>query len=63
MLGCVFGPLNGVRLALVIVAAVAGLVAVFAGFVTAGMVLLVGVALHGAGWLYLYRHRYPETPE
>jgi hypothetical protein len=57
----VFGPLNGVRLALVIAAAVAGLVAIIAGFAIAGAVLLAGVALHGAGWLYLYNHRYPET--
>lgn len=59
----VFGPLNGVRLALVIAAAVAGLVAIFAGFVLAGIVLLVGVGLHGAGWLYLYSHRYPDTTD
>lgn len=59
----VFGPLNGVRLALVIAAAVAGLVAMFAGFVVAGIVLLAGVGLHGAGWLYLYNHRYPDTTD
>lgn len=59
----VFGPLNGVRLALVISAAVAGVVAMFAGFAVAGIVLLVGVALHGAGWLYLYSHRYPDTSD
>lgn len=58
-----FGPLNGVRLALVIAAALAGLVAILAGFPEAGLVLLAGVAIHGAGWLYLYSHRYPETPE
>lgn len=53
----VFGPLNGVRLALVIAAALAGIVALFAGFTVAGIVLLVGVAIHGLGWLYLYNHR------
>lgn len=58
-----FGPLNGVRLALVIAAAVAGLVAILAGFTVAGAVLLAGVALHGAGWVYLYNHRYPDTAD
>lgn len=59
----VFGPLNGVRLALVISAAVAALVAIFSGFTAAGLILLAGVALHGAGWLYLYSRRYPDTSE
>ena len=59
----VFGPLNGVRLALVISAAVAGLVAIFAGFTGAGLILLAGVALHGVGWLYLYSRRYPGTSD
>ena len=58
-----FGPLNGVRLALVISAALAGLIAVFAGYPEAGAVLLAGVALHGAGWLYLYIRRYPDPSE
>lgn len=49
------------RLALVIAATLAGLVAIFAGFPEAGLVLLVGVALHGAGWIYLYSHRYPDV--
>ena len=62
-MGGVFGPLNGVRLALVIAAAIAGLVAILAGFAVAGAVLLAGVALHGVGWVYLYNHRYPETPD
>jgi hypothetical protein len=58
-----FGPLNGVRVALVISAAFAAIAAIFAGYVAAGLVLLVGVALHGAGWLYLYSHRYPESSD
>lgn len=58
-----FGPLNGVRVALVIAAALAGITAIFAGYTAAGIVLLAGVLLHGAGWLYLYGHRYPEPPE
>ena len=48
------GPLNGVRTALVIGAALAALVALFTGRTIAAGVLLVGIAIHGAGWLYLY---------
>lgn len=59
----VFGPLNGVRVALVIAAALAGLTALVAGYAAAGIVLLAGVALHGAGWLYLYSHRYPDSTD
>ena len=52
-----FGPLNGVRTALVIAAAVAaGLAAIFGQWIMAGM-LLLGVIGHGFGWLYLYRRR------
>jgi 4-hydroxybenzoate polyprenyltransferase len=50
-----FGPLNGVRVALVAAAAIAAVVALGAGFTLAGLVLLVGIAVHGLGWLYLYR--------
>jgi hypothetical protein len=53
----VFGPLNGVRVALVAAAALAALAAFFAGFTGAGVVLLIGVAIHGVGWLYLYNQR------
>lgn len=52
--GPMFGPLNGVRVALVSAAAAAGLAAIIAGYVGAGVVLLVGVGIHGLGWLYLY---------
>lgn len=52
-----FGPLNGVRTALVISAAVAALAAIALGYVGAGVILLVGVAIHGIGWLYLYSRR------
>lgn len=53
-----FGPLNGVRVALVIAATLAALAALGFGYVAAGLVLLAGVAVHGLGWLYLYRrHR------
>ena len=49
-----FGPLNGVRTALVIAAVLAALVSVVAGYPGAAIVLMVGVAIHGVGWYYLY---------
>jgi hypothetical protein len=49
-----FGPLNGVRVALVAAAVVASIAAFVVGSPLAGGVLLAGVAVHGAGWLYLY---------
>lgn len=52
-----FGPLNGVRVALVAAAAIAALIALGTGFTLAGLVLLVAIAVHGLGWLYLYRQR------
>jgi hypothetical protein len=57
-----FGPLNGVRTALVISAAIAALsAAAFGQWVMAGM-LLAGVAVHGYGWWYLYkRHQRQST--
>jgi membrane protease YdiL (CAAX protease family) len=57
-----FGPLNGVRVALVIAAFLAALAAFVAGYVAAGVVLLVGVAGHGLGWLYLYRRGVASSP-
>lgn len=53
----VFGPLNGVRTALVIAAIVAALVSFVAGYPEAAGILLLGVAIHGLGWLYLYSKR------
>ncbi len=50
-----FGPLNGVRTALVIAAIVAALVAAAMGRWIVTLVLGLGVAAHAAGWLYLYR--------
>jgi hypothetical protein len=50
----VFGPLNGVRTALVIAAAIAALVSLIAGYPAAAAVLAAGVGIHGLGWLYLY---------
>jgi hypothetical protein len=53
----VFGPLNGVRTALVVAAALAALVSLIAGYPAAALVLFVGIVAHGLGWLYLYVHR------
>lgn len=50
-----FGPLNGVRTALVIAAGLAALLAAAYGEWIVTLVLLTGVAIHGLGWLYLYR--------
>jgi hypothetical protein len=50
-----FGPLNGVRVALVASAAVAAIAALIAGYPFVAAVLIAGVAVHGLGWLYLYR--------
>ncbi|MGD2101651.1 MAG: hypothetical protein PVG83_05390 [Acidimicrobiia bacterium] len=58
-----FGPLNGVRTALVVAAALAGVVSLVAGYVGAALVLLVGVGIHGLGWLYLYMHRDRVEPD
>lgn len=52
-----FGPLNGVRTALVIAAAVAALAALVLGEWVMATMLLLGVALHGVGWWYLWRHQ------
>lgn len=52
-----YGPLNGVRVALVAAAVVAAIAAAVTGFYVAALVLLVGIGLHGLGWLYLYSHR------
>lgn len=55
--GSVFGPLNGVRTALVIAALVAALVSLVAGYPAASLILIAGVVIHGFGWLYLYANR------
>lgn len=57
ILRVVFGPLNGVRTALVIGAVIAALVSLLAGHAGAAGILLLGVAIHGLGWLYLYAMR------
>ncbi len=58
-----FGALNGVRVALVSAAAFAALAAFFTGFTGAGVVLLAGVMIHGAGWIYLYSRRDPGASD
>lgn len=50
-----FGPLNGVRTALVIMAALAALLAALFGQWVMAVFLASGVALHGLGWWYLAR--------
>jgi hypothetical protein len=57
-----FGPLNGVRVALVASAVVAAIVAAVIGYWAVTLVLAVGVAVHGLGWLYLYRQHRGERP-
>lgn len=49
-----FGPLNPVRVTLVIAAGMAAVIAFFTGFALAGTILLAGVLVHGLGWIYLY---------
>ena len=57
-----FGPLNGARVALVCFAVVAAVAALLAGYPFVATVLLAGVAVHGLGWLYLYRqHQRPPS--
>lgn len=58
-----FGPLNNVRIALVIAAGLAGLLAIVLGFPGAGFLLLAGVGIHGLGWFYLYGKRSKKSPD
>lgn len=51
----IFGPLNGVRVALVAGAVLAAIVAAAFGQWIVTIVLGVAVTIHGLGWLYLYR--------
>ncbi len=50
-----FGPLNGVRVALVITAAMAALAAVLIGEYLGAAVLAAAIGLHGLGWWFLWR--------
>ncbi|GIU93395.1 MAG: hypothetical protein KatS3mg011_2301 [Acidimicrobiia bacterium] len=58
-----FGPLNGVRVALVITAALAGIFAAAIGQWLVAAVLFLGVAVHGLGWVYLYRQHRRSSDE
>lgn len=57
-----FGPLNGVRAALVAAATVTALVAAPLGYPVVTLVLLAGVAIHGLGWWVLWR-RHQGRPD
>jgi len=48
-----YGPLNGVRTALVVTAVLAGISAAFLGEYLVAVVLAAGVGVHGLGWWYL----------
>ncbi len=48
-----YGPLNGVRVALVTAAILAALTAGALGEWSVTVVLMAGVAIHGIGWVYL----------
>jgi hypothetical protein len=54
-----FGPLNGVRTALVIAAGIAALAAAIVGEWVMASLLAAGVAGHGIGWWYLWKQRPP----
>jgi len=58
--GNMFGPLNGVRTALVAGAALAAVVAAILGHWAVTLVLALAIAVHGLGWLYLYRQYQQE---
>lgn len=54
-----YGPLNGVRAALVTLAVLAALFAAILGYWSVSLILVTGVALHGLGWLYLAQQAKP----
>ena len=51
-----FGPLNGVRTALVVTVVIAALAAVVLGQYLVAVVFAAGVFVHGLGWWYLHKH-------
>ena len=61
-LSSMFGPLNGVRSALVIAAFLTAIVAAILGFWVAAAVLLAAVAVHGLGWFYLWKKAEDRLP-
>ena len=58
-----FGPLNGVRVALVTLAVLAALLAAILGYWSVSLILLIGVAIHGFGWLYLAQQAKPDVTD
>ncbi len=58
-----YGPLNGVRVALVTLAVLAALLAAILGYWSVTLVLMIGVAIHGFGWLYLAQQAEIESDE
>lgn len=58
-----YGPLNGVRAALVTLAVLAALAAAILGHWIVTLVLGMGVALHGLGWLYLAQQAKTESTD
>ena len=50
-------------MALVTLAVLAALTAAALGYWTVTLVLAVGVALHGLGWLYLAQQSKPKPPD
>ena len=55
-LSFMFGPLNGVRTALVVTVVIAALAAVILGQYLVAVVFAAGVFVHGLGWWYLHKH-------
>ncbi|MDH3308585.1 MAG: hypothetical protein OEO77_13840 [Acidimicrobiia bacterium] len=51
----IFGPLNGVRVGLVAAAAGAAILGAILGQWAVTAVLGAGVAVHGFGWVWMYR--------
>ncbi len=58
-----FGPLNGVRSALVALAAITAVAAAFLGYWIVTVVLGLAVAVHGLGWWYLYGEAQKEKTQ
>jgi hypothetical protein len=56
-----FGPLNGVRTALVAGAVICSIVALIMGRPIVAAVLSVGIAAHAALWWWMYQHRDDPT--
>jgi len=56
-----FGPLNGVRVALVVAAFLTAIVSALLGHALAAAILLAAVAVHGAGWWYLYQRHTSDS--